>query len=230
MSAPRIAVVSFPGTCDDRDAAFAITACGGEPVRVWHHDEDLQGADGVLLPGGFSFGDYLRAGALASLSPAMSAAVRFAEVGGPVLGVCNGFQMLCEARLLPGVLRPNHHGRFTCLDAPLVVERTSAWLGRRDAGSEIVIPVKHHDGAWFAPDEEVERLEANGQVLLRYAVDLNGASARIAGVVNAAGNVFGLMPHPEHAVDPVLGSVDGRLVLGGLIELAAERMTVGATR
>ncbi len=222
MSRPRIAVVSFPGTCDDRDAARAIEACGGEAVSVWHDDRDLGGAEGVLLPGGFSFGDYLRAGALASLSPAMAAVVRFAEAGGPVLGVCNGFQMLCEARLLPGVLRPNHHGRFTCLDAPLAVERASPWLEGCAAGDEIVIPVKHHDGAWYASDETVVRLEASGQILLRYAFDVNGASARVAGLVNADGNVFGLMPHPEHAVDPVLGSVDGRAVIGGLVALAAQ--------
>jgi phosphoribosylformylglycinamidine synthase I len=230
MSAPRIAVVSFPGTCDDRDAARAIEICGGEPVRIWHHDDDLAGADGVLLPGGFSFGDYLRAGALASLSPAMGAVVRFAEAGGPVLGVCNGFQMLCEARLLPGVLRPNHHGRFNCLDARLVVERATPWLAGQDAGDEIVIPIKHHDGAWYAADDEIERLEADGHVLLRYANDVNGSSAAIAGVQNAAGNVFGLMPHPEHAVDPVLGSTDGRAVIAGLVALAAERSPVGLGR
>ena len=221
MSGPRIAVVSFPGTCDDRDAVFAIAACGGEVVRIWHHDSDLQGADGVLLPGGFSFGDYLRAGALAGLSPAMGAVARFAAAGGPVLGVCNGFQMLCEARLLPGVLRPNHHGRFNCLDASLLVEAKTPWIAGRAHGDEIVIPVKHHDGAWYASDEEIERLDESGQIVLRYSSDVNGSSSFVAGVVSEAGNVFGLMPHPEHAVDETLGSVDGRAIIGGLIELAA---------
>lgn len=219
--ASRIGVVTFPGTCDDRDALRAVEVCGGEPVSLWHKDDDLRGVDGVFLPGGFSFGDYLRCGAIASLSPVMAAVARFAADGGPVLGVCNGFQMLCETGLLPGVLRGNHHGRFTCLEAELVVERPSPWTGNLPAGATMTIPIKHGEGAWYVTDDEAERLAAAGQVLLRYSADVNGASALVAGVCNAAGNVFGLMPHPEHAVDALIGPVDGRTVVGGLLEIAA---------
>ena len=219
--ARRIGVVTFPGTCDDRDALRAVEVCGGEPVSLWHKDDDLRGVDGVFLPGGFSFGDYLRCGAIASLSPVMAAIARFAADGGPVLGVCNGFQMLCETGLLPGVLRGNHHGRFNCLEAELVIERPSPWTGNRPAGEMLTIPIKHGEGAWYVLDDEAERLTANGQVLLRYGADVNGATARVAGVCNEAGNVFGLMPHPEHAVDALIGSTDGRAVVAGLLEIAA---------
>jgi phosphoribosylformylglycinamidine synthase I len=219
--ASRIGVVTFPGTCDDRDALRAVEICGGEPVSLWHKDDDLRGVDGVFLPGGFSFGDYLRCGAIASLSPVMAAVTRFAADGGPVLGVCNGFQMLCEAGLLPGILRGNHHGRFNCLEAGLVIERPSPWTGNRPAGETLQIPIKHGEGAWYVPGDEAERLAAAGQVLLRYSTDPNGASELIAGVCNEAGNVFGLMPHPEHAVDALIGPVDGRVVVGGLLEIAA---------
>jgi phosphoribosylformylglycinamidine synthase len=219
--ASRIGVVTFPGTCDDRDALRAVEVCGGEPVSLWHADDDLRGVDGVFLPGGFSFGDYLRCGAIASLSPVMAAITRFAAAGGPVLGVCNGFQMLCEAGLLPGILRGNHHGRFNCLETDLVVERRSPWTGSRAAGETLRIPIKHGEGAWYVIGDEAERLAAAGQVLLRYGADVNGASALVAGVCNEAGNVFGLMPHPEHAVDALIGSTDGRAVIGGLLEIAA---------
>jgi phosphoribosylformylglycinamidine synthase len=219
--ASRIGVITFPGTCDDRDALRAIEVCGGEPVALWHKDDDLRGVDGVFLPGGFSFGDYLRCGAIASLSPVMAAVRRFAAEGGPVLGVCNGFQMLCETGLLPGVLRGNHHGRFNCLEPELVVERTSPWTGNHAAGSTLHIPIKHGEGAWFVPDAEAERLADGGQVLLRYRENPNGATAGVAGVCNEAGNVFGLMPHPEHAVDALIGPTDGRAVVGGLLEIAA---------
>src|SRR6478752_5125844 len=219
--ASRIGVITFPGTCDDRDALRAVEVCGGEPVAVWHKDDDLRGVDGVFLPGGFSFGDYLRCGAIASLSPVMAAVRRFAADGGPVLGVCNGFQMLCETGLLPGVLRGNHHGRFNCLEPELVVERSSPWTGNRAPGEVLRIPIKHGEGAWYVPDTEAERLAANGQVLLRYRENPNGATSGVAGVCNGAGNVFGLMPHPEHAVDTLIGSPDGRAVVGGLLEIAA---------
>jgi phosphoribosylformylglycinamidine synthase len=216
-----VGVVTFPGACDDRDACRAIGICGGTAIPLWHGDETLAGVDAVLLPGGFSYGDYLRCGAIGALSPVVRAIRQFAVAGGPVLGVCNGFQVLCEAGLLPGVLRANHGGRFVCRDVPLVVERPSPWTGNRAHGDVLRIPVKHGEGAWYAPADEVRRLEANGQVLLRYAEDVNGATARVAGVANERGNVFGLMPHPEHAVDPLLGSADGRAVLGGLVEIAA---------
>jgi len=219
--ASRIGVITFPGTCDDRDALRAVELCGGEPVALWHKDDDLRGVDGVFLPGGFSFGDYLRCGAIASLSPVMAAVRRFAAEGGPVLGVCNGFQMLCETGLLPGVLRGNHHGRFNCLEPELVVERPSPWTGNRAGGATLRIPIKHGEGAWYVPDAEAERLAGAGQVLLRYRENPNGATAGVAGVCNEAGNVFGLMPHPEHAVDALIGPTDGRAVVGGLLEIAA---------
>ena len=223
----RIGVVTFPGSCDDRDALRALTLVGAEGVRLWHGDDGLDGVDGVLVPGGFSYGDYLRCGAIASYSPIMAAVRRFAEGGGPVLGICNGFQVLCESGLLPGVLRPNHHGRFVCRDVDLVVQRDgSPWTCQAPAGSTLRVPIKHHDGAWFAPDETLAELEA--QVVLRYAENPNGATGSVAGIANAAGNVFGLMPHPEHAVDPLVGPLGGRPILTGLAELARVRSTVAA--
>ncbi len=216
----RVGVVTFPGSNDDRDALHAAALCGAEGVPVWHRDAELPDVDAVVIPGGFSFGDHLRCGALARFAPAMGAVRAFAAAGGPVLGICNGFQILCESGLLPGALTPNHGGRFLCRDADLVVERPSPWTGTRPAGEVLRVPVKHHDGAWYAPPDEVRRLEARGQVLLRYAEDVNGAVDRIAGVTNEAGNVFGLMPHPEHAVEPLLGGTDGRSVFEGLIAAA----------
>jgi phosphoribosylformylglycinamidine synthase subunit PurQ / glutaminase len=221
--APRVGVVTFPGTCDDRDAVRAVELCGAEPVALWHGDNDLRGADAVFLPGGFSYGDYLRCGAIARFSPVMEAVGRHAAAGGPVLGVCNGFQVLCEAGLLPGVLRANHHGRFNCLEAELRIERPSPWTGGRETGELLRIPVKHGDGAWYAPEQMVARLDEAGQILLRYSWDVNGATGRVAGVCNAEGNVFGLMPHPEHAVDAALGSTDGRHVIAGLLSAALIR-------
>ncbi len=216
----RVAVIAFPGSCDDRDALRAVELVGAEPVRVWHADEDLDGAAAVVVPGGFSYGDYLRPGALAALSPAMAAVRALAAAGGPVLGVCNGFQVLTEAGLLPGVLRPNTHLQFRCEDAGLRVQRGSAWLPGLLAGDVIEIPVKHHDGCFFATHEQLAELDAGGQVLLRYVRNPNGSVESIACVTNAAGNVAGLMPHPEHAVDPLLGSVDGRILLEGLLAQA----------
>jgi phosphoribosylformylglycinamidine synthase len=214
---PRVGVITFPGTCDDRDALRAVELCGGEPVRLWHGDANLQGVDAVLLPGGFSYGDYLRCGAIARFSPVMGAVAEFAGRGGRVLGICNGFQVLCEAGLLPGVLRPNHGGRFVCADVDLAVETPSAWTGGQAGGATLRIPIKHHDGAWFVPDDDLDRLVAGGQVLLRYAEDVNGATGGVACVRNEAGNVCGLMPHPEHAVDALLGSTDGRPLIDALL-------------
>jgi phosphoribosylformylglycinamidine synthase len=213
----RVGVVTFPGTCDDRDALRAIGVLGGEAVPLWHGDADLKGVDAVLLPGGFSYGDYLRCGAIARFSPVMAEVASFAAEGGPVLGVCNGFQVLCEAGLLPGVLRPNHAGRFVCRDVGLAVEEVSPWTGNRPVGTTLSIPVKHHDGAWFVPDGQLEPLVDRGQILLRYTEDVNGATGRVACVTNEAGNVCGLMPHPEHAVDALLGPIDGRPLLQQLL-------------
>jgi phosphoribosylformylglycinamidine synthase subunit PurQ / glutaminase len=222
----RVGVVVFPGSCDDRDAMRAVEVMGAEPVGLWHGDADLRGADAVLVPGGFSYGDYLRPGALASLSPVMTAVREHAEQGRPVLGVCNGFQVLTETRLVPGVLRTNASMQFRFEDANLVVEHESPWLPGRIAGDVLSIPIKHHDGCWFAEPEALAGLEAGGQVLLRYRENPNGSVGSIACVTNEAGNVAALMPHPEHAVDPLLGSTDGRVLLQGLLDLARRPVAV----
>jgi phosphoribosylformylglycinamidine synthase subunit PurQ / glutaminase len=227
---PRVAVLTFPGSNDDGDARLALDALGAEPVAAWHADSELPGdVAGVVLPGGFSYGDYLRCGAIARFSPAMAAVRRYADEGGLVLGICNGFQILCEAGLLPGVLRPNRQLAFVCRDVRIRVERADTPFTTRCAdGQELVIPVKHGEGSWYAPPEPVAELEADGQVVLRYAEDCNGSVGDIAGVTNAAGNVMGLMPHPEHAVDALLGSTDGALILGSLIDAARDRLSVTA--
>lgn len=221
---PVVAVVVFPGSNDDRDAAWAVGAMGAEPALVWHEESELPVDTGaVVLPGGFSYGDYLRTGAIASLSPALDAVRRFANGGGPVLGICNGFQILCESRLLPGVLRPNRQLEFVCRDVRLRVENADTLFTRRcAAGQELVIPVKHGEGAWYADDGTFVQLAARGQIVLRYGEDVNGSLGGVAGVINEAGNVMGLMPHPEHAVDPLLGSADGGLLLAALVDAAAE--------
>jgi phosphoribosylformylglycinamidine synthase subunit PurQ / glutaminase len=225
----RIAVVTFPGSNDDGDARLALELLGAEPVPVWHADAELPGGtEGVVLPGGFSYGDYLRCGAIARFAPVMSSVGAFADAGGPVLGICNGFQILCEAGLLPGVLRPNRQQQFLCADVTVTVESTSsAFAGGWEDGQELVIPVKHGEGSWYGDPGLVAELEARGQVAFRYAEDVNGAVDRIAGVTNEAGNVLGLMPHPEHAVDPLLGPTGGVPVLEGL--LAAARSAVAAS-
>ena len=229
-SRPIVAVVVFPGSNDDRDAAWALGALGAEPVLVWHEDEELpRGTGAVVLPGGFSYGDYLRSGAIASLAPAMSAVQRFAEAGGPVLGICNGFQTLCEAKLLPGALRPNHQLEFVCRDVPVRVENTGTIFTLRCVeGRQLVLPVKHGEGAWYVDEGTFAQLSARDQIVLRYAEDVNGSLGNVAGVVNEAGNVMGLMPHPEHAVDPLLGSADGGLLLAALVDAATEHVLAAA--
>jgi phosphoribosylformylglycinamidine synthase I len=223
---PRIAVVVFPGSNDDRDAALALEGLGAEPVLVWHADRDLPQVGAVVLPGGFSYGDYLRAGAIARFSPAMRAVGDFAAQGGLVLGICNGFQVLCEAGLLPGALRPNESLSFVCRDVALRVERREIpFLARCEVGQRLTIPVKHGEGCFFADADLLAALDEAGQIVLRYDEDNpNGSIGDIAGVVNQEGNVMGLMPHPEHAVDPLLGSTDGALILSGLVEAARERL------
>jgi phosphoribosylformylglycinamidine synthase subunit PurQ / glutaminase len=229
---PIVAVVVFPGSNDDQDAAWALGALGAEAKLVWHADEELPADTGaVVLPGGFSYGDYLRCGAIARFSPVMRAVAGFAAEGGPVLGICNGFQILCEAGLLPGVLRPNASLSFVCRDVAVRVERVAPpFTSRCEQGQRLVIPVKHGEGCWYAPPDLVAELERAGQVVLRYAEgeNPNGAIADVAGVANAEGNVMGLMPHPEHAVDPLLGSGDGAVILASLVDAARERMPVAA--
>jgi phosphoribosylformylglycinamidine synthase I len=222
---PRVVVVQFPGSNDDRDAVWALKALGADAALVWHAEPELpDGTGAVVLPGGFSYGDYLRCGAIARFAPIMDAVTRFAAENGLVLGICNGFQILCEAGLLPGVLRPNASLSFICRDVAVRVERSdTSFTSRCEPGQKLVIPIKHHDGAWFAPPDLVAELEARGQIVLRYEDNPNGAVDAVAGVVNEAGNVMGLMPHPEHAVDPLLGSGDGALVLASLLDAVRER-------
>jgi phosphoribosylformylglycinamidine synthase I len=225
---PTVAVVVFPGSNDDRDAAWALRALGAEPVLVWHGDDELPTETGaVVLPGGFSYGDYLRCGAIARFSPVMRSVETFAAAGGPVLGICNGFQILCEAGLLPGVLRPNASLSFVCRDVAVRVEQAAPpFTSRCEPGGRLIIPVKHGEGCWYAPRELVEDLDRTGRVVLRYepGENPNGATGDIAGLTNEHGNVMGLMPHPEHAVDPMLGSGDGALILASLVDAARDRM------
>jgi len=227
---PVIPVIVFPGSNDDRDAQLALEGLGATSPLVWHTDEVLPAdTTAVVLPGGFSYGDYLRCGAIARFSPIMRAVESFAGDGGLVLGICNGFQILTEARLLPGTLRPNASLSFVCRDVALRVERNDTpFTARCTEGELLTVPVKHGDGCWFADDDLLAHLTATRQIALRYAdgANPNGAVADVAGVLNVDGNVFGLMPHPEHAVDPVLGSTDGALILGSLVDAA--RLSLGA--
>jgi phosphoribosylformylglycinamidine synthase I len=220
---PRIGVLRFPGACDDRDALWALAALDAEAVFVWHTETELPDLDAVVLPGGFSYGDYLRCGAIARFAPAMEAVSEFAAEGGLVLGICNGFQILCEAGLLPGVLRRNESLSFVCRDVPLVVERADTpFTARCSEGDRLTIPVKHGEGAWYADDDLYAELVSRRQIVLRYAEPVNGSRDDVAGVVNEQRNVMGLMPHPEHAVDPLLGSADGAFILSSLVESARE--------
>jgi phosphoribosylformylglycinamidine synthase I len=226
---PKIAVVVFPGSNDDRDATLAFAGLGAEPVLVWHAEPRLPDVSAVVLPGGFSYGDYLRCGAIARFAPVLRDVQRFAAQGGLVLGICNGFQVLCEAGLLQGALRPNSSLAFVCRDVRLrVVRDDTPFTTLCEPGQRLTIPVKHGEGCFFADEALIAHLESNGQIVLRYEDNPNGSAADIAGVVNEAGNVFGLMPHPEHAVDPLLGSTDGALILGSLVAAARERVPAAA--
>ena len=216
----RAAVITFPGSNCDRDMAVAIEPVSGTaPLQVWHGDDALpQGLDFIALPGGFSYGDYLRSGAMASRSPIMKAVVKAAEAGVPVLGVCNGFQVLTEAGLLPGALMRNAGQNFICRTMPLTVENNQTlFTSAYEAGETVRIPVAHHDGNFFADDDTLDRIEGEGRVAFRYAEPCNGSRRDIAGILNASGNVLGMMPHPERAIEDVLGSSNGRRLFESVI-------------
>jgi phosphoribosylformylglycinamidine synthase len=219
-------VVVFPGSCDERDAHDAIERIEGASAKyLWHGDPELDGVDAVVIPGGFSYGDYLRAGAIARFSPVMRSVTEFALEGRPVLGICNGFQVLCGAGLLPGALLVNPSLRFVCRQVNVVVENSDTPFTRVcNAGDELSLPVKHTVGRYFAPHDGLEELDRNGQVLTRYASgeNPNGSLNDIAGVANSGKNVFGLMPHPEHAVDPLIGSTDGAKLFQSIVEHCLE--------
>ena len=227
---PRVGVITFPGSLDDRDATRAVRFMGGEGVPLWHGERDLRGVDAVILPGGFSYGDYLRCGAIARFAPVMEEVVRFAGDGGPVVGICNGFQILCEAGLLPGALIRNRSLRFICRVVDVRVETSLSPLTESLVAGEVLqIPVKHGEGQFVASAEDLARIEGGGLVVFRYCApdgqiddehNVNGASNAIAGVRNEAGNVVGLMPHPEHAVDPDVGPIGGQPLLASLLSRA----------
>ena len=217
---PRIGVVTFPGTLDDGDAARAVRFAGGEPVALWHGDADLKSVDAVILPGGFSYGDYLRCGAISRFAPVMTPVITAAGGGMPVLGICNGFQILCESHLLPGALTRNQSMHFVCRDQRLRIENTStAWTNGFAHGQEIVIPLKNGEGNFNADTATLDELEAEGRVIARYVdVNPNGSQRDIAGITNARGNVVGLMPHPEHAIEDLTGpSLDGLVFFSSVL-------------
>jgi len=216
----RIGVLQFPGSCDELDTCQAVDRVATAEL-LWHKDRDLKGAEAIVVPGGFSYGDYLRAGAIARFSPIMEAVSEFAAAGGPVLGICNGFQVLCEAGLLPGALLPNNSLKFICQQADLeLINAETPFTGLLNKGQTISIPAKHQSGRYYAPPELLESIENNGQVVVRYCVGdrLNGSLNGIAGVCNAEGNVVGMMPHPEHAVDKAFGSDDGLSLFKSVVD------------
>jgi phosphoribosylformylglycinamidine synthase len=208
----RIGVITFPGSNCDADLRHALKICGFTPVSLWHKDHDLKGVDGVMLPGGFSYGDYLRCGAIARFSPIMEEVVAFAQKGGPVLGICNGFQILTEVGLLPGALLRNSGLKFLCQDVGLMIEGRDTLFTAGLQGNQIRLPIAHMEGSWFADSETHTRLEEEGQIIFRYLHNPNGALANIAGICNASGNVVGLMPHPERYVEGSVGGQDGKLL------------------
>ena len=219
----RIGVITFPGSLDDVDAARAVRRAGGEPVALWHADHDLKGVEAAIVPGGFSYGDYLRAGAIASMAPIMAEVVAAARQGMPVLGICNGFQILCEAGLLPGALARNAGLHFICRDLRVRVESVAtAWTGGYAVGQELLVPLKSMEGRYVADPDTLERLDAEGRVVFRYVGEApNGAMSGIAGVSSADGRVVGLMPHPEHAIDPLTGpSADGLGLFTSVLQTA----------
>lgn len=222
----RVGVVTFPGSLDDRDAARAVTLAGGEPVALWHGDASLNNVDAVILPGGFSYGDYLRCGAIARFAPVMQTIIKEAHAGLPVLGICNGFQILCESHLLPGALVRNDHLHFICRDQKIRIENTSSiWTKDFERDEEIIIPLKNGEGGYVADERTLDELEAQGRVIARYLdVNPNGSRRDIAGISNEAGNVVGVMPHPEHAVEPLTGpTTDGLKFFTSLISTMLAR-------
>jgi phosphoribosylformylglycinamidine synthase len=231
---PRVGVITFPGSLDDRDALRAVETMGGSGVSLWYADRDLQGVDAVILPGGFSYGDYLRTGAIARFAPAMEEVRAFADAGRPVVGICNGFQILCESGLLPGALIRNRSLRFVCRDVSLRIESSQTPITADLVPGEVVeIPIKHGEGQFVAAPGDLDRLEDEGQVVFRYcapdgtvdeAHNPNGSARGIAGVRNLAGNVVGLMPHPEHAVDPDVGPTGGEPLFASLLARALARV------
>ncbi len=228
----KFGVVRFPGSCDEADALMACRRFGDAEI-LWHGDRELGGVDAVVIPGGFSYGDYLRVGAIARFSPVMEAVSEHALAGGPVLGICNGFQVLCEAGLLPGALLPNAGLRFLCRQVDVeVVNSDTPFTRACAAGDALSIPVKHTTGRYYAPEEALREMDAHGQIILRYAAgrNPNGSLADIAGVANQAKNVMGLMPHPEHAVDHLTGSEDGGCLFRSLVEHVEEKNIAGGQR
>jgi phosphoribosylformylglycinamidine synthase I len=218
----RLGVVVFPGSNCEHDVAFALSRLGASARLLWHEESDLEGIDGLVVPGGFAHGDYLRPGAIARFSPVMEAVAAFAEAGGPVVGICNGFQVLTEAGLLPGALRANEQQRFVCATVECEVVSTASVLTRScTPGQRLWLPINHYEGNYTCAPGELETLEASGQVVLRYRENPNGSMGAVAGVASRAGNVVGLMPHPERASDVLLGSADGNVLLDGFIEAAA---------
>lgn len=228
----KVGVITFPGTLDEGDAKRAVRIAGGEAVDLWHADTDLKDVDAVIIPGGFSYGDYLRCGAIAALAPVMGSVIERANGGMPVLGICNGFQVLCEAGLLPGALIRNDHQKFICREQKLVVENNgTAWTNGFEQNAEITIPLKNGEGSFQAHDEMIAELEGEGRVVFRYAeVNPNGSRNNIAGITNAAGNVVGLMPHPEHAVEKGFGPDSASGIRTGIDGLTLFQSVMGVLR
>ncbi|MEI6671034.1 MAG: phosphoribosylformylglycinamidine synthase subunit PurQ [Actinomycetes bacterium] len=219
----RVGVVTFPGTLDDRDAARAVVAAGGQAISLWHNDADLKSVDAVVLPGGFSYGDYLRCGAISRFAPVMKSIIDRAEGGMPLLGICNGFQVLCEAHLLPGALTRNHELHFLCRDQVIKIENNnSSWTSNYEIGQEILIPLKNGEGSFQCDDATLAQLEGENRIIARYVGENpNGSRNLIAGITNARGNIVGLMPHPEHAIDPLTGpSSDGLAFFTSVLKAA----------
>ena len=223
----RVGIVVFPGSNCERDCEKAFRDLGAEPVMVWHGDDELPDVDIVVLPGGFAHGDYLRTGALARFSPIMSAVRSFASAGGLTIGICNGFQVLCEAGMLPGALRKNAGLKFMCRMVRLrVANAMTSFTSRAEEGQVLRIPINHFEGNWYCSDETLERLRANDQIVLTYLENPNGSHGDVAGIVNEEGNVFGLMPHPERACESLLGSEDGVVILGSMLDHVMDKAKV----